>query len=66
MPHAERYPHAIDCYVIVKRDGLPPLPKNEPVATAVVYSEQEVEETKKRLLTKHPGACCVERPLDWE
>ena len=64
MSHTEKYPYAIDCYLVVKKEGVPPRAQGKPVTTAVVYSEREVEETKKRLLAQHPGACCVERPLD--
>jgi len=59
-----KFPHAIDCYLLVSRNGWPPYPEDDPTATAIVYSEEEVDSVKKQLLDEHPGGWLVERPLD--
>jgi hypothetical protein len=64
MKDETRFPHVIDCYRLVAREGQPPHPENVPVAAIVVNSEQEVEEAKRKLLTEHPGGWCIQRPLD--
>jgi len=64
MPESTKFPHAVDCYRLVARNGLPPHPEDTPVDTMLVYSEEEVEEAKKQLIEKHPGGWLVARPLD--
>ena len=59
-----KFPCAVDCYLLVARNGMPPHPTDEPVATAVVTSQVELEKAKKDLTSKHPGSWVMERPLD--
>ena len=66
MPKVEKYPHAVDCYRLVAREGQPPRPERQPVATEVVHSQEEAKRAKAQLKQRYPGGWCVERPLDWE
>ena len=59
-----KFPCAVDCYLLEARDGLPPHPVDEPVVTAVVNSQEELEKAKKDLEQRHPGSWVMERPLD--
>lgn len=59
-----QFPHMIDCYLLVARNGQPPAPGDDPVATMTVYSEAEVEQVKKEFQQKYPGGWIMERPLD--
>jgi len=58
------FPCAVDCYALVSKDGLPPHPGDEPVATAVVTSQEELDKAKKDLGERYPGGWLMERPLD--
>lgn len=59
-----KFPHAVDCYLLVARDGKPPYPGDNPVATITVNSQEEVEQAKKEFQEKYPGGWIMERPLD--
>ena len=60
----DKFPCAVDCYFLEARDGKPPHPVNDPVATAVVNSQVELEKAKKDLVERYPGGWVMERPLD--
>ena len=60
----ERFPTAVDCYLLQARNGLPPHPMDEPVATVIVHSEKDVEKAKKDFQVQYPGGWVVERPID--
>ena len=59
-----KFPCAVDCYFLEARDGMPPHPVDDPVSTAVVHSEEELEKAKKDLAERYPGSWVMERPLD--
>ncbi len=59
-----KFPCAVDCYLLRARDGLPPHPENEPIATVIVHSQQQSDNAKKDLKEKHPGGWVMERPID--
>ena len=59
-----KFPCAVDCYLLVARDGKPPHPGDAPAATVVVNSQEELEAAKKDLQATYPGGWTMERPLD--
>ena len=61
---ADYFPHVVDCYLMVMIDGLPTQPDQEPVASEVVHSDQDVQKVKKRFEEEHPDSWVVQRPMD--
>ena len=59
-----QFPHSVDCYLLEARNGMPPHPGDEPIATVTVYDQDEVEKAKKEFKERYPGSWVMERPLD--
>jgi hypothetical protein len=58
-----KYPHNVNCYLLVARDGLPPHPEDEPVEIVVVKSPEEDARVRKQLSDQYPNSWLIDTPL---
>lgn len=59
-----QYPQVVRCYLLEARDGLPPHPQDDPVASRVVESREDQDRVEAELKREHPNSWMIALPLE--
>jgi hypothetical protein len=58
-----QYPHILSCYLLVERNGKPPMPDEKAIESHVIHSKEQSDRLKRELKERHPGSWIVELPI---